>query len=125
MVIQPSLFGVVFDSGATTLASSPVLAIMTWVDEHWLYRQSIVGDLSLITARLQSVKKNVQMSAYPLHFAGVSARKTTCRTAPRFFTTSYYKQFILECITTLYVHKATYRNTSCGRKLTFLLRQRK
>ena len=46
MVIQLSFFGVVFDSGATTLASPSLLAM---VDEHWLYiAKSTVDDLSYL-----------------------------------------------------------------------------
>jgi hypothetical protein len=69
MVIQLSLFGVVFDSGATTVGSSPLLAML---DEHWVYTQSIVGVLSYYH-QTTKCEKNVQIEiAYPLHCAGIS-----------------------------------------------------
>ena len=47
MVIQVSLLGVVFDSGATTLAAPSSLLAMAGVNgEHWLYMQSTVDDPS-------------------------------------------------------------------------------
>ena len=82
MVIQLSFFGVVFDSGATTLASSPLLAM---IDALWLYTVNSRRSFLLPPGYKVYVRceKNVQIdtsSAYPLHIAGISARNTTCRT---------------------------------------------